>query len=286
MPSTESTPRKNDTARLLGTMPSFFVLVRHGESQANIIQRAVKEGKLPKFPDSLAKTPDREIRLSKDGVKQAIATGGWLKAQYPSGFDILYVSDHTRAKETALHVCKTARWKDVEIRVDPLLGERNWGRFPFVDRERREEIMRDRKRDPLHVAMPDGETLLAARHRSRELLDRVARQDGGKKVLVFSHGEFIEAIWAEIGHMNTERHTTFFQSKEGDIKNCQIVEFSSVNPADSEYLGKLRWVRSSCPQAGIYGEWAAIERKGHSLDDLEKEVSRYPHLDLSDARLK
>ena len=269
------------------SMPSRLVMIRHGESEANLINRAIKKGIITEYPEGFDQIPDREIRLSKTGCKQAKDTGPWLREQYPDGFDIIYVSDHTRAKETAALICESAGWHDVEIRIDPLLGERNWGRFCSAEAVRREEIMSYRRRDPLHNPMPDGETLLETRHRSRELLDRCAREFAEKRVLVISHGEYIEALWAEIAHMNTERQIEFFNSEAGDIKNCQVVEFSSINPSNDENLGKLRWVRSSCPQAGIDSEWNTIERIRYTPAQLLQQVECYPHLnfpDMEDAR--
>jgi broad specificity phosphatase PhoE len=259
-------------------------MVRHGESEANLMHRAIKHGVISGYPEGFEKIPDREIRLSRAGREQAIATGPWLRQQYPAGFDVIYVSDHTRAKETAALICQGAGWHDVEIRIDPLVGERNWGKFSAADAATREEIMSYRKRDPLHNPMPDGETLLETRHRSRNLLDRCARELSGKNVLVISHGEYIEALWAEIAHMNTERQIDFFNSDAGDIKNCQVVEFSSTDPGTSETSGRLRWVRSSCPQTGYAGVWETIERIKYTPAELLQQVERYPHLDFRELR--
>jgi len=269
--------------KLTAHMPAALVMVRHGESQANLINRALKRGIISEYPEGFDKIPDREIRLSKNGCTQAEATGLSLAQQYPDGFDVIYVSDHTRAKETAALICKKAQWHDVEIRIDPLLGERNWGRFSAADATVRNQVMANRKRDPLHYPMPDGETLLETRHRTRELLDRCVREFGGKRVLVISHGEYIEALWAEIAHMNTERQVEFFNSEAGDIKNCQVVAFSSIDPNSQEYGGKLSWVKSSCPQAGETGEWNVIEKIKYTADQLLEQVSRYPHLTFPEA---
>jgi broad specificity phosphatase PhoE len=261
-------------------MPARLVMIRHGESEANLVQRALKNGVISGYPEGFDKIPDREFRLSKLGREQAGATGPWLRAHYAEGFDVIYVSDHTRAKETAALICLAAGWEGVEIRIDPLLGERNWGRFASQDPKRQGEIMKNRKRDPLHNPMPDGETLLETRLRSRELLDRCAREFSGKRVLVFSHGEYIEALWAEIAHMNTERQREFFHSPEGDIRNCQVVEFSSIDPMSHEPGSGLRWCRSSCPQADIYGYWQGIPRPKFSPKELLAQVERYPNLDF------
>lgn len=264
----------------LVVMPARLVMVRHGESEANLLHRAIKSGVISGYPAGFDKIPDREIRLSRAGREQAFATGPWLRAEYPGGFDVVYVSDHTRAKETAGLICQGAGWHDIEIRIDPLVGERNWGRFSAADAATREEILSYRKRDPLHNPMPDGETLLTTRHRSRTLLDRCSREFSGKKVLVISHGEYIEALWAEIAHMNTERQIDFFNSDGGDIRNCQVIEFSSLDPVTSDNRGRLHWVRSSCPQAGLVGEWNGIERLKYTPAELLQQVERYPQLDF------
>lgn len=263
-------------------MPARLVFLRHGESDANRVQKAKKSGIIKEYPKGFSKIPDREIRLSRKGVEQAAVTGPWLKAQYPEGFDIIYVSDHIRAQETAAHLCRAAGWHDVLIRIDPQLGERNWGRFTEADETLRQEIMDLRKRDPLHVPMPDGETLLEARARSRILLERASREFSKKKVLIVSHGEFIESAWSEIAHLSTHQQLEFFHSDAGNIRNCQVVEFSAENPLTSEWRGKLRWVRSSCPHEKVEGVWSEISYRRYTPAELLKEVSRYPNLDFPD----
>jgi len=253
-------------------------MVRHGESEINVINRALKHRTLTAFPAAALTVPDREFRLSANGRRQAIATGPWLSQTYPEGFDVIYVSDHVRARETAALVCKSAGWHDTKIRIDPQLGERNWGRFAFVDDERRRETMELRHRDPLHAPMPDGETLLETRTRTRVLLERVARENPTQRVLVFSHGEYIEALWSEIGHFSTETQRDFFRSPDGDIRNCQVVEFSSVNPASGDPRGQLRWVRSSCPHATVEGTWREFEYQKFTPEELLAGVERYPPL--------
>ena len=263
-------------------MPHRLTLVRHGESEANVIQKAVKHGILAHYPESFSSIPDREFRLSPIGRDQAKKTGPWMHQEYPEGFDVIFVSDHVRARETAALLCLEAGWEDCYILVDPLMGERSWGRFSEVDLDYRNRIMSAKKRDPLHTPMPDGETLLATRHRSRVLLERIAREFKNKNVLVFSHGEYIEATWAEIEHMTTERQREFFHSSEGDIRNCQVVEFASINPWTSEQDGKIRWVRSSCPQAGVFGDWNVTRPKKFKPQELLDQVYHYHNLDTDE----
>ena len=258
-------------------MPRRMVFVRHGESEANIINRMFKKGEISEYPEVFLNTPDREIRLTASGRMQASATGPWLAAHYPDGFDKHFVSDHARAMETAGIALSAAGWHDVELLGDPLLGERCWGSFSLEPEERRRALMELRHRDPLQMAMPNGELLLTARHRTRERLERASRKCAGKDILIITHGEYIEAIWSEIAHWGTEQQVEFFGSEDGDLKNCQVVEFAAENPFTGEWDGSIRWYRSSCPQAGILGEWKPLPRTKYTPEDLLESVQKYPH---------
>lgn len=250
-------------------MPERLVFIRHGESELNVISRKLKKND-EEYPEFAKTTPDREFRLSKKGVDQAKVTGEWLKKEYPEGFDIIYVSDFVRAQETCALICQAAGWSDVPINVDPQIVERNWGVFNLKNSTRRKQLLALKKRDPLHFPMPHGETMLEIRTRTRVLLDRCARQFSGKKVLVVTHGEYIESIWSEIAHFRTETQKHFFESPEGDIKNCQVVEFKSGDR-------RLEEVRSSNPKLGTFGSWNKIDRQTLNPQELLDEVKKYPH---------
>jgi len=261
-------------------MPRWLTLLRHGESQANLIQRASKKGLITEYPEAFLRTPDREIRLSRRGREQAELTGKWMAKEYPHGFDVILVSNHVRAMETAAIVCKAAGWTKTAMRLDPLLGERNWGAFSQAAPERRGELMELRERDPLHMPMPDGETTLMTRLRSRTLLERASREYSGKTMLGVTHGEYVESAWAEIAHLSTEEQRELFSSERGNLRNCQVIEFSAEDPTTLAWDGKLRWVRSSCPQANRLGDWGPIERKTFTAAQLLERVEGYPRLDL------
>jgi len=251
-------------------MPKRLVLVRHGESEINVFTKRAKRGE--SLPKDFYSTPDREFRLTDKGRDQAVATGNYLKQIYPEGFDIILVSDHTRAKETAALLCLSAEF-DQPIQVDPQVGERNWGNFQHMDKPLRDEILKLKNRDPLHSPMPDGETLLEARTRTRVLLERCARQYAGKSVLVITHGEYIESIWSEIAHFRTEAQIEFFQSTDGDVKNCQIVEFASEAPHF-----RFSQVRSSNPYLNQTGQWQALTSQLMTANEILDEVNKYPRL--------
>lgn len=250
-------------------MPKNLVLMRHGESELNVMAKMMRKND-EEYPEEFQKTPDREYRLTDKGVEQAKIAGKYLKETY-NRFDIIYVSDFIRARETVAIACIAAGWDNVQIKIDPQLGERHWGRFNSLASKDRKELLELKKRDPLHFAMPDGETLLETRNRTRTFLDRCARQYGNKKVLVVTHGEYIESLWSEIAHLHTETQKDFFESHKGDIKNCQIIDFESKN-------GKFYTVSSSNAGLNIFGEKEVLEKTTYSPKEILKGVELYKKL--------
>lgn len=255
-------------------MPRRLVIVRHGESQANVINRQIKSGAITSYPPEFITTPDREVRLTSAGVVQADKTGTWLATRYPQGFAARFVSNHVRAMETAAHLAEGAGWLTESWKIEPLLGERNWGNYQQLPPEERARVMALRQRDPNYCPMPDGETLLETRLRSRELLNGLGRYSG-RDILIVTHGEFAEALWSEIVHMSTERQIDFFSSRDGKIGNCQVIEFSAEDPETDEWNGKLRWVTSSCPHEGKAGNWKRLQSEVFLPAQLRATVNRY-----------
>ena len=242
-----------------------LVFIRHGESEGNVIVRKLKAQGGGDFPLTYQKTPDREIRLSHAGRIQCEAVAMFLKKTYAK-VDSIYSSDHTRAKETCALVCAKAGYQ-TRVQVDPQLSERSWGRFHELSSLKRSEIYKGLKRDPLHWPMPDGESLLQARVRARLALERLSREHLNQVVVVFTHGEFMECVWAEILSMRSEEQREF----TGNIKNGQVVEFKSEG-------GKFTCLRSSNPPLGRWGDWQDVKKKTLAPEELLAEVKLYPHL--------
>ena len=259
-------------------MPARIVLVRHGESDANLIIRAIKEGIITDYPEDFRATPDREYRLTRRGREQAVATGRWLREQYPEGFDRIFCSDHVRAFETAGLVCIAAGWDAEGISVDPQLSERSWGDYVHLPQKDRDRILEARRRDPIHTRIANGESLAYTRARARSMLDRAEKELSGKTILVFSHGEFIESFWSEMSAMPSEKQRAFFSSEAGNIRNCQVVEFATMHSSAKESDGELRWVRSSCPAQGTGGEWDRLHAHRSTPADLLEVAGSYPRL--------
>lgn len=252
----------------------YLVLTRHGLSEGNVAQKMIRNGQAHKLPEEFFKTPNRELRLTSIGVAQCKPTGEYLASQYPDRFSLIVTADFIRSTETMLHTVAAAGWPGVELATETLYGERIWGPMP-TDRDAVLQEMEMRRRDPMNWCTPGGEMLVSTRVRARILLDRAKREFAGNSMLVFTHGEFIEAVLAEVYHLDTESFIEFRNSELGDIDNCQVIELSSINPGSGLCEGELHWIRSSCPQKGEFGFWQPILRKKYRWEALNRRVLSY-----------
>ena len=61
------------------TMPRDLLFIRHGESEANIVQKRDDHGVESTVAAALFGRPDWQHRLSSSGVEQAKSAGKWLR---------------------------------------------------------------------------------------------------------------------------------------------------------------------------------------------------------------
>ena len=112
--------------------PLRLVMIRHGQSEANIVQHAQKLGQKIDLEKKVEARADWRQRLSPKGKEQADKARRELSKIYGSldFFDSKYTSPFIRARETAAILSgeNCHFWK-----IDDLLSERNWGIFGRVD---------------------------------------------------------------------------------------------------------------------------------------------------------
>jgi len=76
-------------------MPLDLYVIRHGESEANVIINAGEQGDNSLYTQDNVTVPDRSWRLTATGRKQADCIGRWLVAQQQL-FDRYLVSPYVR----------------------------------------------------------------------------------------------------------------------------------------------------------------------------------------------
>ena len=118
-------------------MPLDLYVIRHGESEANVIISAGEQGDNSLYTQDNVTVPDRSWRLTATGRKQADCIGRWLVSQQPL-FDRYLVSPYVRTRETAATMAlPKAKWEETRV-----LRERSWGEINTITKDDSKPITR------------------------------------------------------------------------------------------------------------------------------------------------
>lgn len=204
-----------------------FCIVRHGETAWNAEHRV--QGQL-------------DVPLNAIGLAQAQAISRALAGEK---FDAIYSSDLSRALQTAQ---PTAQILGLPIRQDKILRERHYGIFQTltyaeVKVKFPEDYARFLARDP-DFAFRSGESLKDFSLRSISALSKIAKENDGKSILVFTHGGVLDELYRSIHSIPMSA------PREFGIPNC------GINRLDT---GAKPW-RIEC--------WADIAHLESALDDI------------------
>lgn len=185
--------------------PLRLVLVRHGESEANVVQQLVDEGESFGFPPEYAKVNDTDVPLTEKGREQARKAGAYLEKHFGS-FDISFVSPFRRTQETfdgilaghQNHFVATHLRKN--MRYDSRLREKDFGAVNFLTKD---EIQRffpfewsRKEREGKYLYRPlGGESWYDVKDlRVTGVLNTIYRDHPGKTVLIVSHSVVIRCF--------------------------------------------------------------------------------------------
>lgn len=143
-------------------------LLRHGQTDWNIDFRLQGVTDIP---------------LNSKGIDQAVAVGNLLQG---TTWDIVLTSPLSRAFDTANIVSDLAELPKPS--VTPLLLERSFGVAEGLTQEEWKQAF------PHAEEIPGGESLTQLSDRSWQLLDYLAENFPGKRVLTVSHGALIRKL--------------------------------------------------------------------------------------------
>ncbi|KAL4460953.1 hypothetical protein ABPG74_016425 [Tetrahymena malaccensis] len=107
--------------------PDKIIIVRHGESQANI-------------NDILyAEQPDSQIELTQNGFDQSLKIGQLLKQEIGENKNLVFfVSPYQRAQQTAQQIMKSFN-KIEKIIIEPRIREQEWGNLQKFQLDKKEQ---------------------------------------------------------------------------------------------------------------------------------------------------
>lgn len=265
-------------------MPDNLVFIRHGNSEANVLQAAAKKGDYSLHTEERVTVPDRKWRLTPVGVTQAQIAGAWVRENLPI-FDRFIVSPYVRTRETAGNLAlPNAKWEE-----NRTVRERNWGMIgsmPLVKfKERWPESAQIKDSDPLYWQAPSGESIAGlAEGRVRSLANTLHRENEHSNVVVTSHGEFMQAALVFFERWSDEDFSDFENDPNRRIHNCTVLHFTRINPVTGEMARKLKWRRLAYPVMQQDGSWEMLvepwvefDRRYYTNEDLLAGIEEYPH---------
>ncbi len=235
--------------------PTNLTLIRHGESEGNIANRFSRKGDNRYFtPEHLARH-SAWWHLSTLGIEQAKITGDWLRANGFAQFDHCLVSSHLRALETASYLdMRTSNWlADWQVRYD--LRERDFGTIDVMQDDRRKilypEYTQQLEYDRFYTRPPQGESQADLCERLRDWVVPFLKDEAeNKNVIMVTHGDTIRALRIILEGITPLRYNHWLINNDPylDTSNCQIVQYTRINPYEPrDVRQQLAWVRSLCP---------------------------------------
>jgi broad specificity phosphatase PhoE len=168
------------------TLPKRIVLVRHGESEGNVVSlEAVVH---------LGNIPNHAFRLTAKGKDQAEKTGKYLQERFGS-FDAYFCSTYTRTQETL-----ALMYPSVSPKVDSRLNEISRGVWntmskDVVNAQYPQEEQTGGVEGSYHYRALGGQNCPDVEQGIYSFLDSLTIQHSDESVLVAAHGNWMMCFW-------------------------------------------------------------------------------------------
>ncbi|HEX4662193.1 MAG TPA: histidine phosphatase family protein [Candidatus Saccharimonadales bacterium] len=269
-------------------MPLDLVFVRHGQSEANILQVAEKTGEVVDLPEELRNRPDWMHRLTPHGVAQAKAAGAWILnnvGDIGDTFEARYYSSFVRARETAAHLGGAA----LTWRKHSMLHERDWGHFGTTPRSEQAikfpKTTELKKAAPLYARLDGGEALAdSVTLRVRDFRDTAKRKWDNKRLIAVTHGDIIGVVRYVFEDMLPEQWHEADKDPAQRIGNCAILWYTRANPVDKSdvrpYIGWRRMIQpDDLAKSPFDGQWQELpDDRFLNGQELLASVEKVPRL--------
>lgn len=260
-------------------MPKNLFLVRHGQSEGNLVRKQFENTQNESFfSDEFLGLHESQYQLTPLGVEQAEKAGRWLLENSLTVFDRMLVSNNVRAMQTAAHLnLPNTNWM-----IDFNLRERDGGLFNVLTPSQKDKNYSDQQKfyntQPFLFRPPQGESVADVCQRIKVVLDTLARECDGKNVIIVCHGHVMRAFRIILERMSLQKTNNLLLAQEewAQVPNCSIIHYTRENPEDTkeELSNYFDWVRVIRPAGGgtLKDDFSKIERKKYSNDDLLSEA--------------
>lgn len=265
------------------TMPLDLLFIRHGESEANIVQKRDDHGVDRVVAETIFARPDWRQRLTARGIDQAKQAKAYIDQELGGlqTFDARYVSPFLRTRETAAYVGGDTLdgWT-----IDDRIVERSWGVYGKMPRaEQRAQFpltAAEKLANPWYIRLDGGESMPDVYARFRDFQATLHREQSDKRVVVVSHGDFINAARYGVERMTPEEWEILDENRDYTIRNCTLLHYTRVYPHNPDDVrDKLRWRRYIYPDAPDEspdgGQWVELsERRRYTGAELIEQADQ------------
>lgn len=269
------------------TMPLRVVRVRHGQSEANVVQKELLADLDPAVVAAIYDRPDWMQRLSPLGIEQSKGAGDWIRREIGklADFDVVYVSPYLRPFETA---CYAAGDEEVALTPEDRIIERDWGLYGKLSKADQEKVYektyKHKKENPLYARLDGGESIMDVFLRWRDMAGTLHREYPEGTVLMFDHGDMHMTDRYASERMLPEEFIALMEDHTQSALNCSLIDRSRVNPTDPEDIReKQHWMRivyTTCPELSPNGgNWVELKgKRTYSVAEGLGRVARFPTL--------
>lgn len=232
--------------------PAQLLLVRHGESAGNVARDVAHKANAAWIDIS---ERDMDVGLSPQGETQAAALGQWLRDLGALAPSVALASPYVRAEHTARIALETAALTDVTLSLDERLREREFGILDRLTRRGIEERFPEqaearRRLGKFYHRPPGGESWCDVALRVRSIVDTIAREFTGERVVIVTH-QVVISVFRYVLEDLTEAALLAIDG-EAELTNCSVTSFV-FDQAEAE-SGRMR--------LEYYNQALALERAG------------------------
>jgi len=216
-------PQKEGKAHA-GHRPKRVVLIRHGESEANV-NRKITQG-----------VPDHALHLTAKGREQALDTGERLLRITQRESTQFMISPYVRTRETFNGIARAFGDTGLHVREDVQMREQDFGNFDKPDVK---ELHKEKRVfGQFYYRFPEGESLADVYDRASLFLESLYRQwehSQEENFVLVSHGLWIHIFLMRLFGYGVDQ---FYHLES--LHNCEIIVLQ-LDPATQLYEIAFTW---------------------------------------------
>ena len=222
--------------------PSLLVLVRHGQSQRNVVKKQNRFYLDDESRRAVKGVPDHLIELTDEGRRQAAETGVEIRNRY-GVFDYIVHSGYKRTVQTLDHLLDAYTPEErarMPLRHHLFVRERDGGHaYDMTDAEAQAAFpwLNDywTTFGPFFARPPGGESLADVCERVYAFLQKLARTMAGRRVMVVTHGGTIWCFRYVLERWTYEEAERRFRTETNP--NCSVTAYAYDAAAGRLALG-------------------------------------------------